>query len=146
MAIPMMVILCKTRWSKLENLLPGSLKPDHAYVDRGYRGAKLKDDSIKIHIAGAKRRRQNTSLKKWLRRRSAIEPIIGHIKNDGGTRRNHLLGKEGDCMHAVLVGVGFNIRKLLRACAVGAFSWLFYMRRYFTIFGTQKGPLRAVAS
>ena len=51
----------------------------------------------------------------WLKRRAAIEPIIGHMKNDGGTRRNHLLGLEGDRMQAVLLGVGFNIRKLLKA-------------------------------
>ena len=121
------------------NFLSASLKPKHVYVDRGYRGAKLNDDSIEIHIAGAKRRRQSASLKKWLKRRSAIEPIIGHIKNDGGTRRNHLLGREGDLMHAVLLGAGFNIRKLLRA-----FSWLFYRRFYLTDFWPQNELRRAL--
>ena len=50
-----------------------------------------------------------------MKRRSAIEPIIGHMKNDGGVMRNHLLGEQGDKAHALLVGVGFNLRKLLRA-------------------------------
>ncbi len=73
------------------------------------------------------------SLRKWMKRRAAIEPIIGHMKNDGGVRRNHLLTQEGDKMYAVLLGAGFNMRKLLKA-----FSWLKFIPQYLTDFSLKK--------
>ena len=48
-----------------------------------------------------------------MRRRSAIEPIIGHVKSDGLLERNHLAGARGDAINAILVGAGHNIRLLL---------------------------------
>lgn len=61
---------------------------------------------------------------KWYRRRSGIEPIIGHVKQDHRMDRNYLKGKEGDKINAILAGCGFNIRKLLRAILL----WLFKER------------------
>ncbi len=52
-------------------------------------------------------------LKAQLRRRSAIEPEIGHMKMDGRLARCPLKGAAGDAMFAVLCGCGHNIRKLL---------------------------------
>ncbi len=66
------------------------------------------------------------SLRKWLKRRSAIEPVIGHMKNDGRLGRNYLLGEEGDKINAVLCGAGHNMRKLLRAFLFFLFGWRFY--------------------
>jgi len=48
-----------------------------------------------------------------LRRRAAVEPIIGHAKSDGLLERNRLAGARGDAINAVLVGAGHNIRLLL---------------------------------
>jgi len=68
-----------------------------------------------VYIPGQRKLRDKRSrVRYWMRRRSAIEPIIGHIKNDGSFRRNYLLGEDGDPMQAVLSGVGFNIRKLIK--------------------------------
>ena len=53
-------------------------------------------------------------LKAMIRRRSAIEPTIGHMKTDGKLDRNWLKGALGDALHAVLCGAGHNIRLLLR--------------------------------
>ena len=53
-------------------------------------------------------------MKKELKRRSAIEPVIGHMKTDGKLGRNHLLGALGDKIHALLCGAGHNIRLILR--------------------------------
>jgi transposase, IS5 family len=50
-----------------------------------------------------------------LERRDAIEPVIGHEKQDHRLGRNHPKGKEGDSINALLSGRGFNLRKLLRA-------------------------------
>ncbi len=107
-------------------------------MDRGYRGAKVKD-GITVHIVGAKRKKKmKRSLRKWMKRRAAIEPIIGHMKNnDRGMRRNHLLTQEGDKMYAVLIGAGFNMRKLLKAFSI-AFSMLKFIPQYLTDFSLKK--------
>ncbi len=52
-------------------------------------------------------------LKRLLKRRNAIEPMIGHMKNDGLLRRNWLKGSLGDAMHALLCGAGHNLRLIL---------------------------------
>ena len=49
-----------------------------------------------------------------IKRRSAIEPTIGHMKTDGRLARNPLKGALGDALHAVLCGAGHNIRLLLK--------------------------------
>ena len=49
-----------------------------------------------------------------MRRRAAVEPVIGHMKSDGHLDRNYLLGADGDKINAVLCGLGQNIRLLLR--------------------------------
>ncbi len=53
-------------------------------------------------------------LRRDIRRRSAIEPAIGHMKNDDRLRRNWLKGTEGDAFHALLCGCGHNLRMILR--------------------------------
>jgi IS5 family transposase len=85
--------------------------PRMVIVDRGYRGVTL--DGIQILRSGQKRgitRRLHAMIK----RRSAIEPTIGHMKADGRLGRNWLKGALGDALHAVLCGAGHNIRILLR--------------------------------
>ena len=54
------------------------------------------------------------TIAKLLRRRSAIEPMIGHMKNDGRLRRSTLKGTQGDALFAVLCGCGHKIRMILR--------------------------------
>lgn len=53
------------------------------------------------------------TVKRELRRRSAVEAVIGHTKSDGLLERNHLAGPRGDAINAILVGAGHNIRLLL---------------------------------
>jgi IS5 family transposase len=53
-------------------------------------------------------------LQRALKRRNPIEPVIGHLKNDGLLRRNCLKGELGDALHAILCGAGHNIRLILR--------------------------------
>lgn len=84
--------------------------PDLAVVDRGYRGHGV--STTKVLISGM-RRGITPSLAKLLKRRSAIEPEIGHMKADGRLARCPLKGSIGDAVFAVLCACGHNIRKIL---------------------------------
>jgi IS5 family transposase len=84
---------------------------ERAYVDRGYRGHKH-DGAVKVIIAHS-RGITSPTIKRELRRRNAIEPIIGHAKSDGLLERNHLAGATGDAINAVLVAAGHNMRLLV---------------------------------
>lgn len=86
--------------------------PERSYVDKGYRGHKV-SGKTRVYQSGQKRG-VTSRIKKELRRRSVIEPIIGHAKQDSRLDRNYLQGSQGDAMNAVLAAVGFNFRQLLR--------------------------------
>jgi transposase, IS5 family len=90
----------------------GDFEAKEIFVDLGYRGHDYKGEA-KVHVGSRGKKRKKPSLRKWLKRRSAIEPVIGHMKNDGWLGRNHLLGQEGDRINAILCGAGHNIRKLI---------------------------------
>jgi IS5 family transposase len=87
------------------------VSPEVAIVDRGYKGVAI--DGVKIYHPGL-RRGITRGLRAMIRRRSAIEPAIGHMKTDGKLDRNWLKGALGDAMHAVLCGAGHNLRMILR--------------------------------
>jgi IS5 family transposase len=89
-----------------------AVKPEEAFVHRGFKGATHHPEGVSVYISG--RKRLTRTLKSMLRRRSAIEPVIGHLKQEHGMERNHLLGREGDRINALLTGRGFNLRKLWR--------------------------------
>jgi IS5 family transposase len=91
------------------------VKPKEAFVDQGYRGSDHHPEGVEIYISG--KRKLKGKLKKLLKRRSAIEPVIGHSKHDHGMSRNYLRGKAGDRVNALLSGCGFNLRKLWRFLA-----------------------------
>ncbi len=86
--------------------------PATAIVDKGYRGVEV--EGVRILRAG-QRRGVTRSLKAMIKRRSAIEPAIGHMKMDGRLGRNPLKGALGDALHAVLCGAGHNLRLILAA-------------------------------
>lgn len=99
-------------------------RPKHAYCDKGYKGVPAVLNKTEVHLANKKKKSMKASEWKWYRRRSGIEPIIGHAKHDHRMDRNYLKGTEGDKINAILAGCGFNIRKLLRAILL----WLFKER------------------
>ena len=88
-------------------------KPNKAIVDLGYRGVDKANPDIDIKHRG-KFKSLTDEDKKDLKRRQAIEPIIGHLKADHRLNRCHLKGSLGDSLHAVLCAAGYNIRWLLR--------------------------------
>jgi IS5 family transposase len=89
------------------------VKPEVVYADLGYRGVDKENPGIEIKHRG-KDKRLTDEERRLLKRRQAIEPIIGHLKADHRMNRCHLKGSEGDALHAVLCAAGYNIRWLLR--------------------------------
>ena len=84
---------------------------ERAYVDRGYRGHDAPNPR-RVFISGQKRGVVG-AIKRELRRRSAIEPVIGHRKAQGHLDRCYLKGHAGDAANAVLSAVGYNFRRIL---------------------------------
>jgi IS5 family transposase len=97
------------------------IEPDRLYVDSGYRGHDY-DKTERVFIT-RQRRGLTPTIKRELRRRSAIEPMIGHMKADGRLGRNYLLGAAGDAMNALLVGAGHNLRLILNWLSL-CVAWL----------------------
>ena len=87
-----------------------NVKTKHAFVDKGYKGHGVTD--TEVYISGQKRGMTN-SLKAKLKRRSAIEPTIGHMKTEGRLNRCTLKGQLGDAMFALLCAAGHNLRLIL---------------------------------
>ena len=88
------------------------MMPRRCHVDRGYKGHGVDPESCRVIIAGS-RKGITKAIKKEMKRRSAIEPEIGHQKADGKLGRNWLKGVLGDAQNAVLCAVGHNMRKIL---------------------------------
>jgi multidrug efflux pump subunit AcrB len=65
------------------------------------------------HRSG-QRRGLTPLITRLLTRRSAIEPVIGHVTEDGRLWRNFLHNRHGDRLNAILAGVGQNVRLLLK--------------------------------
>jgi IS5 family transposase len=84
---------------------------ERAYVDQGYRGHDA--DKERVFITRQRRDGLTPTIRRELRRRSAVEPVIGHLKSDGLLERNHLKGAAGDLVNALLCAIGHNLRLLL---------------------------------
>ena len=96
--------------------IAGRPRPKSVLVDLGYRGVDAEVAPVEV-IHRGKAKTLTRAQRRWLRRRQAIEPAIGHAKHDHGMSRCALKGAEGDALHAVLCAAGYNIRWLLRAIA-----------------------------
>ncbi len=93
--------------------------PETTFVDRGYKAHGVPVERSRVLISGT--RKLGYTLKRHLRRRSAVEPEIGHMKNDGLLGRNFLKGMKGDAMNAFLCGAGHNLRKILAKVRLGLY-------------------------
>jgi len=88
------------------------LEPERIFVDKGYRGHDY-GQPMRVYRSG-QRRGVTPLIARLIKRRSAIEPVIGHMKEDGRLGRNFLRNRHGDRLNAILAGVGQNVRLLLR--------------------------------
>ncbi len=116
------------------------IRPKRAFVDRGYRGHGVQ--TTEVYIAGQKRG-MTPALQRDLRRRSAIEPMIGHMKTDGRLARCALKGTLGDALHAVLCGCGHNIRMILAHLRA---LWAQILAAFYAIFVQSSGLSRVHTS
>ena len=85
-----------------------------AHVDMGYRGHDY-DGPVTVHIDKRWRGRTSRRLWRWMKRRAAVEPSIGHLKNEHRLERNRLKGVTGNAVKAVLAATAMNFHKLLGA-------------------------------
>jgi IS5 family transposase len=114
----------------LEALVGNTIQ--RAFVDKGYRGHNAPPDyKFRVFIAGQKRR-VTPKIKRQMRRRSAVEPVIGHLKSEHRMGRNYLWDRQGDAINAVLAAAGYNFRLLL--------NWLRLLLR--AILAALRGPFR----
>ena len=88
--------------------------PKQVIVDLGYRGVDADNPGVQI-IHRGKFKSLSDHEKRLLKRRQAIEPLIGHTKADHRMDRCWLQGALGDALHALSCAAGYNIRWLLRA-------------------------------
>ena len=87
---------------------------EEVYCDKGYRIKKEEiPENCRMFLPG--NRKRSVAEKNRMKRRNAIEPIIGHMKSDNRLNRNYLRGILGDVRNVILSACGFNVRKLLRA-------------------------------
>ncbi len=84
---------------------------------------RRRDYKFRVFIAGQKRR-VTPKIKREMRRRSAVEPVIGHLKAEHRMGRNYLWYRQGDAINAVLAAAGYNFRLLLRWLRLLLFRFL----------------------
>lgn len=97
---------------EMEALVGNTL--DRILADKGYRGHNAPPDhKFRVFISGQKRG-VTPGIKRQLRRRSAVEPVIGHLKAEHRMGRNYLWFRRGDAANAILAAVGYNFRRLIR--------------------------------
>lgn len=105
----------------IEQLLGNRIERLH--TDAGYRGHNAPPEyKFKIYTAKQKRR-VTPAIKREMKRRSAVEPVIGHLKEEHRMGRNYLAHRRGDFNNAILAAAGYNFRRLIR--------WLRLLLRLF---------------
>jgi IS5 family transposase len=94
----------------LQSLIGNEIK--RIIADKGYRGHNAPaPHDFRVYVSEQKRG-VTATIKRELRRRAAVEPVIGHLKTDHRMDRNFLIGSHGDATNAVLAAVGYNFRRL----------------------------------
>ena len=103
---------------------------ERVLADAGYKGHNAPEShKFRIYTSGQKRR-MTQAIKREMRRRAAVEPVIGHIKNEHRMGRNYLAHQQGDAINAILAAAGYNFRLLL--------TWLrLFLRLLLTVLFAQ---------
>ena len=97
---------------QLESMIGDRVSEVH--VDMGYRGHDYEGNAT-VHVDKRRRGRTPRPLWRWMKRRAAVEPSIGHLKLEHRLERNRLKGVAGDAINAMLAAAAMNFHKLLGA-------------------------------
>ena len=116
--------------------------PKIALMDRGYRGV---EPAAPTRLLVSHTRRLPKKLKKLLKRRQVVEPMIGHMKADGLMDSNWLKGAHGVAMHAILYGAGHNLRVILAHLRVLYFALVAQISLLLSITPPPPGSSRRLA-
>lgn len=117
------------------------IEPEHVYCDMSYRSHDYEGE-CEIHVGRRRRGSIPKTLWRWMKRRAAIEPSIGHLKEERRMERCRLKGAEGDKINAVLSAAGMNFSKLLAALGV---LWSFLLERSVALFAP-RSPRGTIAA
>lgn len=97
------------------------ITPKEAQVDQGYKGHGVTETNV---VIARQKRGVTKAIKNRQKRRNAIEPIIGHCKNDREIGpRNYLQKTLGDQINTISMAIGFNLRKILKAILLCLFYY-----------------------
>lgn len=116
--------------------------PLNAWVDRGYKGKKtIGETYINMPKPPLKRdsEYQKRKKRKHFRKRAAIEPIIGHLKQDHRAVRNYLKGQDGDSINFIMAAAGFNFNKVMKKLKA-AISWMFFKLKMMFLYTINQYP------
>ena len=92
------------------------VSPTQAVVDLGFRGNEVDQANPDLEIIHRGRIKTMTrAQRRWLKRRQAVEPAIGHLNSDNPIKRCWLQGATGDALHALCCALSYNLRWLMRA-------------------------------
>lgn len=108
------------------------------WLDRGYRGPKKINETL-LHTPKPDKNITKSKRKKHSRR-SAIEPVIGHLKQHFGMARNFLKGAKGDATNLMMAAAAWNFKRVMNLLKAGQFqyycqlilNWLSGMKFYFS--------------
>lgn len=102
----------KAQLEQVQRLYNKTPAQQTVHVDMGYRGH---DYAGPAEVLVDKRRRGETPRRiwKWMKRRAAVEPTIGHLKAEHRLERNQLRGTIGDAINVILSAAAMNFGKLL---------------------------------
>lgn len=110
------------------------------YVDKGYKGHDH-DNKLRVFISGQKRGVYG-QIKRELKRRSAIEPIIGHAKSGHHLGRHKLKGTEGDRVNAVFAAIGFNFKQVLNFLRESCYTCSLMIKLLSTLLQLDRSALK----
>lgn len=120
----------KTLLPVLEQAENFGLNIENVFVDQGYKGHGVKEQTV--HICKNQKRKVSKKIWKQIKRRAAVEPIIGHLKSDYRLAYNKLSGNIGDTVNLLLSCCAFNLKKLLKKIKEEVF--LFFCLLFFCNF------------